>query len=173
MPSPVPFATNSFGVRVNKIDPDAAGTPTTQMYHGGTIVVNNNIIGRINSWHPAGAYNREGTHIYEVNKETWGLPVDYVPGRATGFNITFVRTEVWNQELELTLGYGAVWNNLTDQTFPFTSQEYLFRGEVVYRIWSYFGCWFTERNPVEWAAEGDGICRVNTNLAYVSRRRTN
>lgn len=172
MPSPTPFATNAFGVRVNPVDFTQPGTPTTQMYHGGTIVVNGNIVGRINSWHAAGAYNREGVHVFEVNKETWGLPVDYVPGRVTNFNITFTRAEVWNQELELTLGYDGVWNNLTDQTHPFVAQEFLFQGTVPYRTWSYFGCWFTEKNPVEWSAEGDGVIKVNCNMAYVSRRRT-
>lgn len=172
MPSPTPYATNAFGVTVNPVDFTQAGTPTTQMYHGGTIVVNGNIIGRINAWHAAGTYNREGAHVFEVNYNTWGVPVDYVPGRVTNFNVTFTRAEVWNQELELTLGYTSLWNNLTDQTFPFVAQEFLFQGAVSYRTWSYFGCWFTEKNPVEWSSEGDGIIKVNCNMAYVSRRRT-
>ncbi len=172
MASPTPFATNAAGVRVNPVDFAQANTPTTQMYHGGTIVVNDKIIGRINAWQAAGAYNRDGAHVYEVNKETWGLPVDYVPGRATGFNITFTRNEVWDQELELALGYGAVWKDLTDQTFPFTAIEMLFKGSALYRSWSYFGCWFTEKNPVEWSSEGDGIHSVSCNMAYISRKNT-
>jgi hypothetical protein len=170
--NPAPYAQNAFNAAVNPIDFTKAGTPTIQMYHGGTILVNENIVGRINSWQPAGAYTREGTHIYEVNSNTWGVPVDYVPGRATGFNITFTRNEVWSQELEIALGYGAVWDNLTDQTYPFTAKEMLYKGATVYRIWSYFGCWFTEKNPSEWSNEGNGVISVSCGMAYVSRKKT-
>ena len=172
MPNKTPFASNDFGVAAKAIDFNQAGTPTTQIYHGGTIVVEENIVGRINTWQASGAYNREGTHLYELSKETWGLPVDYIPGRATGFNITWTRTEVWDQELERALGYPAVWKDLTDQNRPFVAQEMLFKGPVNYRTWTYSGCWFTEKNPVEWSAEGDGIHSVSCNMAYVSRHNT-
>ena len=167
-----PYAQNAFNAKVAQIDFAKAGTPTVQMYHGGTIVVGANIVGRINSWQPAGAYTREGTHIYEVNSNTWGLPVDYVPGRATGFNITFTRNEVWAQELEIALGYTGVWNDLTDQTYPFLAKEMLFKGKTLYRTWSYSGCWFTEKNPSEWSNEGNGVMSVSCGMAYVSRKLT-
>lgn len=176
MASPTPFATNTFSQQVNAgnghFDYTKQGTPTVMTYHGGSIVVNGNIIGRINSWQPAGAFNREGNHVYELNNNTWGLPVDFVPGKATGFNITFTRSEVWSQELEICLGYGNVFSNLTDQTFPFNAIEYLFKGNVVYRQWSYNGCWFMEKNYDAWTADGDGIIKVNCNMAYVARKRT-
>jgi len=172
MTSPSPYAANSAGVKVAKIDFSKPNAPTTMMYHGGTIVANGKIIGRINNWQPAGAYTREATHIYEVNKETWGLPIDIVPGRATGFNVTFVRTEVWSQELEIALGYGATWSNLTDQNYPFTAMEYLFKGDTVYRSYSYLGCWMTEKNPEAWASDGDGVFKVSCNMMYISRVKT-
>jgi hypothetical protein len=171
MPSPSPYAVNSFAVQTQPIDFTKEGAPTVQMYHGGTIVVNDKIIGRIQSWQAAGAYTREGSHVYELNSGTWGLPVDYVPGRATGFNITFTRSEVWFQELEIALGYAGVWSNLTDQNYPFTAREYLFRGADPYRVWSYLGCWFTEKNPNEYSAEGDGKISVSCGMAYVSRKK--
>jgi len=165
------FASNSFGVNRQPIDYTQPGAPTVQSYHGGSIVVNNNVVGRIESWNPAGAYTRSGKHIMEVSHATWGLPVDYVPGVATGFNITFTRTEVWNQELEITLGYAAVWENLTDQTFPFVANEYLFQGVNLYRMWAYNGCWFTSKAPVEWTSEGEGIIKVSCDMAFVSRKK--
>lgn len=171
MPSNTPYATNKFGVARANIDFSNAYAPTVQMYHGGSIVVNNAIIGRITNWQPAGAYTREGNHVYELNNNTWGLPVDYVPGRATGFNITFTRNEIWSQELEIALGWKSVWSNLTDQTFPFTAEEYLFKGQSLYRCWQHLGCWFQEKNPEAWAADGDGIIKVSCNMAYVSRKR--
>lgn len=165
------FASNQFGVERAELDFTNDESPTVQMYHGGSIAVGNHVIGRITSWQAAGAYNREGTHIYEVSQKSWGLPVDYVPGRATGFNVTWTRNEVWTQELELTLGFNAVWQDLTDQTAPFTAKEFLYRGATAYRTWAYRGCWFTEKNPAEWSAEGDGIINVSCNMAYVSRQK--
>lgn len=167
-----PYATNNFGVNSTPIDYSQAYTPSLMTYHGGSICVNNNIVGRITEFQSAGAYTREGNHVYEVNNNTWGLPVDYVPGRATGFNITMTRNEVWSQELEIALGYPAVFNNLTDQNYPFVANEYLFKGTNVYRAWTYYSCWFMEKNPSAWSASGDGICSVTCNMAYVSRKRT-
>lgn len=165
------FASNSFGVNKLPIDYTKPGTPTIQTYHGGSIVVNNNVVGRIESWNPAGSFTRSGKHVMELSHVTWGLPVDYVPGVATGFNVTFTRSEVWNQELELALGYAAVWENLTDQTFPFEANEYLFRGADVYRLWRYSGCWMVSKTPSEWQAEGDGMIKVSCDMAYVSRKK--
>ena len=135
-------------------------------------MVNSKIVGRIDSWQPAGAYNRDATHVYELNYNTFGKPVDAVPGVARNFNVTYTRGEVWDQELEIALGYANVWEDLTDQNYPFTAQEMLFKGDTVYRCWSYFGCWFTEKNPNAWEAEGDGKIKLNCNMIYVSRKRT-
>ena len=74
MASQTPYASNAFGVETAAIDHTAEGTPTVQTYHGGTIAVGNNVIGRINEFQAAGAYNREMSHVYEVNHKTWGNP---------------------------------------------------------------------------------------------------
>lgn len=141
----------------------------TKTYTGISIVVGNDIIGRITSWQPS-AYSREGNHVYELGKSTWGRPVDYVPGKSGGYTISMARTEVWKHELELALGFGAVFNDLMDQTKPFTIEEKLFRGDSLYQKWTYMGCWFQERNEDGFAADGDGMYKVNATIAYVSRR---
>jgi hypothetical protein len=169
MANPSPFGTNAFGVQAQSLDFTDPGAPTTMMYSGTAIVVNNNIVGRIQSWHPDGAYNREGEHVYELSKVTVGLPVDYVPGRATGFTVSYTRTEVWGQELELTLGFSNAFATLVDQTRPFTVQEYLYKGTDIYRCWQYSGCWLKSKNPEAFAADGNYIYRVSGQLAYVSR----
>lgn len=163
---------NNYGVKVTPLEMQRADAPTVQLYHGASIVANNNVIGRVTSFQAAGAYTREGAHIYEVSNQTWGVPVDYVPGRATGFNVTLARIEVWQQELEIALGFGSVFENLTDQTRPFELQEYIFRGQEVYRTWKYLGCWLTSRTNNAMEAEGDGIIRVDAEINYVSRIRT-
>jgi len=176
MADQTPFATNSASVQTQALDYTKPQAPLAQSYHGGAIMVNSNVVGRIEEWHPAGAYTRNKTHCYEINNKTWGVPVDIVPGIATGFNITFTRSEVWAQELEITLGYGAtggaVWENLTDQTFPFQAQEFLYQGATVYRVWTYYGCWFTEKNPTSWTSEGDGRIKVTCGMVYISRKKT-
>lgn len=169
--SQTPFNTNAYGVQVRPMDFSVADAPTTQMYHGASIVANGNIIGRITNFNDSGAYTRAGVHVYEVSHKTWGHPVDYVPGKVEGFKFALARAEVWSQELEITLGFDAVFDNLTDQNRPFSIQEYIFKGNDIYRVWQYTGCWFTTKNPNAMEAEGDGIIRVESEVAYVSRIR--
>lgn len=172
MANPSPFATNSYGVNATAIDYADAGAPSTISYHGASIVIRGNIVGRINSWQPEGAYNREGEHVFELSHLTAGLPVDYVPGRATGFTVSFAKTEMWGQELELVLGYTNVWNNLIDQNRPFDVQEFTYKGTTPYRIFEYRGCWLRSKNPGGWEAQGNYIHTISSQLAYVSRIRT-
>lgn len=171
MPNISPYGDNAFGVSVKPLDYSHAHAPATKTYHGASIVVNGNIVGRIKSFQAAGAYTREGSHVYEVSHVTWGVPVDHVPGRSTGFNMSITRTEVWFEELEIAFGFPAVFNNLCDQTRPFTVYEYLFRGTALYRVWQYSGCWFTDKNPNSIEAEGDGKEEVTAQINYVSRIR--
>tara|TARA_R100000656_G_scaffold104176_1_gene76188 strand:+ start:229915 stop:230433 length:519 start_codon:yes stop_codon:yes gene_type:complete len=169
--SPVPFAENAHGVRVRPLDFDAEGAPTIKTYHGISIVVGGRIVGRIQSFKP-NMYTRQGNHVYEVNHLTFGRPVDYVPSINEGYNISVSRVEVWNQEFELALGYSAVWSDLIDQNRPFTIQEYLFKGNTVYRVWLYSGCWFTNRNEDGFESKGDAQIKATGEIQFVSRTRT-
>lgn len=166
-----PFGTNYFGVETPGLDNAVADAPSTKTYHGASIVVNNNIIGRITSWQPA-ALTRAVNHVYELSHVTWGRPVDIVPGQNTGYSIAVTKVEVWQQEFELTLGYDAVWSDLADQNRPFTVQEYLFRGSSLYRVWAYRGCWFSDKSEEAWTADGDGIIRVTATLMYLRREKS-
>ena len=170
MPNPSPFATNAYGVQSATLDySDPSNSVSTMTYHGACICVGGNIVGRINSWQPEGAYNRDGEHVYELNKQTIGKPVDYVPGKATGFTVSFAHTEVWDQELEIALGFGSVFSDLTDQTRPFVVQEFLYKGTNPYRVFQYSGCFLKAKNPEAWAADGNYIHKVTCQMAYVSR----
>lgn len=171
MPNIAPYGTNAFAVQTPGLDYTVADAPTTKTYHGASIVVDGNIIGRITNWQASGAYNRTVNLVRELSHVTFGRPVDIVPAIAEGYTISFTRVEIWSQELELTLGYPAVWDDLADQDRPFTVNEYLFRGNTLYRVWRYSGCWFTDRNESEMAADGDGIVRATCSLMYVQRSR--
>jgi hypothetical protein len=172
MPNPSPFGTNAFGVTSQPLD-YTKGAPQTMSYHGMTICVNGNIVGRINSWHPDGAYSRDGEHVYELSSFTIGKPIDYVPGKSTGFTVSFTRTEVWGEELELTMGYPNVFATLADQTYPFVIQEFVYKGQAAYRKWQYSGCWFKAKNPEAFTADGNYIYKVTGQIAYVSRIKVN
>ncbi len=172
MPNTAPYATNAFGIGVKPLDFSVPDAPTTKTYHGASIVVGGNIVGRITSWQPSGAYTRDVAHVYELSHITWGRPVDIVPGRSTGYTVAFTRVEVWFQELEIALGYPALWDDLSDQDRAFTCFEYLFRGSTLYRVWRYAGCWFQDRNEDAQTADGDGIFRTNATMMYVQRTRT-
>lgn len=157
---------------VQPLDSFAPFAPSAKTYHGLTLEANGRTIGRIRSWHPT-AYSREGSHIYELDTRSFGRPVDYVPGIATGFEIAFARVEMWQDEIEIALGlatFDSIWNDLTDQTRPFEINEYLWRGATMYRHWVYSGCWFKDRNESEATSQGDGIYEVSATVAYVKRQ---
>jgi hypothetical protein len=117
-------------------------------------------------------YTRAGEHVYELNHLTFGRPVDYVPGINSNYTVSCSRTEVWNEELEIALGYPAVWADLIDQDRPFTVKEFLIRGAAVYRVWQYTGCWFTSKNYEAFQAEGVPKVMLSAELSFVARFRT-
>ena len=153
------------------------GALTTKVYHGVSITAgDNNIIGRIQSWQPD-AYTREGVHLYELANLSFGRPVEYVPGKATGFTIAVTRAEVWNAEMELAFGFtdseGGLFDDLIDQTRPFSVKEFWIKGNSGYsQVWEYRGCWFTGKNIDAITSDGDGVTKISATLAYVSRRKT-
>lgn len=167
------FASNPYGVLATPLDYGVEDAPTSKTYHGITLEVDGFVLGRIQSWHPSGAYTREGEHVYELSNLSWGLPVDYVPGRATGFSVTATAAELWTKEIEIQLGLSAVqFNNLIEQNRPFTAREYWFRGIDTYQIWTYRGCWLTDRNEEAFSADGNARVIANFTFNYISRQRS-
>jgi hypothetical protein len=164
------MAVNPFGVQVKPIDYGDEFAPTTKTAHGLSIVCNNQTVGRINSWSPT-SYSRTGVFIREINKDTWGLPIDYVPGMQNDTTIAMARAEVWSEEIEVAFGEDAEYANLCDQTKPFKLYEYLYRGATLYRVWVYLGVWFQEKNVDAITPDGDGVYRVSPTVAYVSKKR--
>jgi len=166
-----PYATNQHNVRVQPLDYTNEQTPSMMVYHGLSIVVNGSVVGRIESYQASNPYNRKVTAVYELSAYTWGQPVDNVPGGSEGeYTMEITRGEVWGQEFELACGFPAVWENLTDQTRPFSLMEFWMRGTDLYRIWMYTGCWFQQKNyGGAFEAAGDGIVKVSGTIAYVKR----
>lgn len=165
------FAGNNHGIEINPLDFNAAKSTTTKTYHGISIVVNGNIIGRIQNWNPQ-MYNREGSHVYELSNLTFGRPVDYVPGVNRQYTISCSRAEVWNEELEIALGYEGIWSDLIDQTKPFEVVEYLIRGNDIYKAITYSGCWFTSKNYNDFSAEDIPKIIVSAEISFVGRQVT-
>lgn len=163
-PFPSPYAS-----RVDPLEHSKTAN-VTMTYHGGAIVANGSVVGRIKDWTP-GKFNRTVTEVRELTNSTFGVPVDNVPGTTTGYTVSFTRSEVWLEELEVVLGYGSTWTSLADQTTPFTANEYLFRGDTPYRVWQYAGCWFTDKSNNQWSADGQGIIEVACEFAYVNRTK--
>lgn len=181
------FAENNYGVAVN---PQTV-FDLTKSFHGIAIQIGANIIGRIQSWNPTFAA-REGSHIYELNRETWGRPIDIVMARETGRSISCDRVEVWNGEIERSFGTNAdpsflsavvgagrngndatEWRDLCEQTHPFACSEVWNRGILHYRAWDYRGCWFTSKSLGELSSEGDAIVRASVEMMYVIRHGDN
>ena len=166
-------STNNFNVKdVSPLDYSQEDFLTTKVYHGVSISAGNNmIIGRIQSWQPD-SYTRDGIHLYELADLSFGRPVEYIPGKATGFTIAVTRAEVWDHELEKSLGFEDLFEDLIDQNRPFSVQEFWSRGAEVKQVWEYRGCWFQNKNMDAITSDGDGITKISATLAYVSRRLT-
>lgn len=160
-------ATNDYGVGVQTVELNL-----TKTYHGMSIcLTNGSIIGRIQEWSPTFA-QREGSHIYEINRATAGRPIDYVPGRESGRSISVTRVEVWNDELELAMAEAeSEYIDLADQTKPFELVESLFKGTAAYRGWRYKGCWFTSKTLSGLSAEGDFKHVASAEINYVIRSK--
>lgn len=162
---------------ISQFDYDAEEFLTTKTYHGVSIVAGatddaKDIIGRIQSWQPD-SYTREGVHLYELSDKFWGRPVEYVPGKATGYTIAVTRAEVWGFEMERVFaGATDLFDDLIDQNFSFSIKEFWIRGASTYNIWTYRGCWFQSKNYDALTSDGDGITRINGTIAYVSKGYT-
>ena len=168
---------NNYGVKpVEPLDYTATNTSgllTTKVYHGVSITSGDNasVIGRIQSWQPD-SYTRDGIHLYELADISFGRPVEFIPGKATGFTIAVTRAEVWESEMEIAFGF-ALFDDLIDQTRPFSVREFWIKGNSgTSQVWDYKGCWFTSKNIDAITSDGDGVTKISATLAYVSRLKT-
>lgn len=171
------------GFNVTDVSPfdytDPNNSLTTKVYHGVSICTggtgssaNGNIVGRIQSWQPD-SYTRDGIHLYELSDRSFGRPVEWVPGKATGFTVAVTRAEVWASEMEKAFGFSNLFDDLIDQDKPFSIREFWLRGFNVAQIWEYTGCWFTNKNMDAISSDGDGVTKISATLAYVSRKGYN
>lgn len=160
-------ASNDYGVQVQPV-----ALNLTKTYHALSIqLANGTIIGRIQDFNPTFA-QRAGSHVYELNRQTTGRPIDYVPGIESGRSISCTRVEVWSDELEVALAEAeSEYIDLCDQTKPFEIIESLFRGSSAYRAWRYKGCWFADKSINSYSAEGDMKTIATTTINYVIRSK--
>lgn len=147
--------------------------PTTMVYHGMSIAVkapggNAIEIGRVQSWNPQGM-TRQVVHKREISKTDFGRPVDIIPGVADGYTISMSRVEVWNNELEIVLGYKDPWRDLMDQQWPVDFYEFLYKGNSLYRCWVYPNAWCQSYNRQDISADGDGIISVTADFAHMPK----
>ena len=166
------FAGNPFNQVVEPIDYSVQYAPTSKTYHGITLVVNGNVLGRVQSWDNSAAYKRAGTHVFELNNRTFGRPIDYVPGIAEGYTINAEMAEMWNAELEIQTGSTTRYIDLISQVRPFEAQEFWFRGSNPYEVWTYLGCWMQDAGETAYQKDGDTRVIRNFQFAYVSRSHT-
>jgi hypothetical protein len=155
---------------VPTMDLTKEGMFTSKTYHGLSILVGGNIIGRIQSWQ-VGARTRTVTHKWELSKDTFGRPVDLVPSKTDGYTISVSRIDVWNKELEIACGYDTVWSDLADQSYPFVFDERLYEGSELYRQWTYPSCWFTSYSEEAATSEGDAYYSISGEISYLPRTR--
>jgi len=168
------MATNPYQVQVAPLNfYDGQLSSVTKSYHGFSILNGAGAeVGRVMEWSFA-VFGRDGRHLKELSRFTWGRYVDYVPGGTNApYTITVSRAEIWGNEFELALGESESYEDLTDQTAPFRLVENLYQGNTIYEQYEYVGCWWQEKNIQGYSAEGDGVVMVDGSIAFVSRSRT-
>ena len=176
---PDPYGSNNYGVQVKPLDFSHERSPMSKVYHGLTIVAQNNIVGRLTSWNPS-LYKRDVQHQFELSYITWGRPVDIVPGKMNGaYTITATSLEMWDKEIDrrLTGESTVIFNDLQDQVYPLEIHEHWFKGGAsgswtTYRHWGYFGVWLTDMDPESYSADASdgGRVQANANMTFVSRQ---
>jgi len=163
---------NIYSVQPSPLDYSDPKMPATRtkVYHGFGVVVGSKFIGSIQSWQPA-SYDRTLTPVRELSPATFGRHVDLVPGVGGDPTISMTRIEIWEDELEKALGLSTQeWIDLVSQDKPFKVMEVWYKGKALYRMWEYVGCWFSQKNPDGYSADGDGIVKITATIGYVTRR---
>jgi hypothetical protein len=164
------YAGNPYGQIVQPLDYTDPYAMTTKTWHGISLVVNGKVLGRVQSWNNSGAYSRPVEHVFELNNRTFGRPVDAIPGKLDGYTIAASMAEMWGAEVEIQTGSPTRYIDLIDQTRPFQSQEFWFRGADIYEVISYLGCWMSDRNyQTEFSVDGNLRVVTNFNFSYVAR----
>ena len=92
----------------------------TRTSHAVTIRANGVTVGLINGWNPT--QNRTVTGIYEVGTDGSGNPVEYMPGNATGLQISVSRYDLYALKMEEAFGTPDL-TMLTRQSEPFDVLE--------------------------------------------------
>jgi hypothetical protein len=167
------YAGNPYAQQVEPLDYTDPYAPTTKTWHGIALVVNGSVLGRVQSWNNNGAYTRPAEHVFELNNRTYGRPVDIIPGKLDGYTIAATLAEMWGLEIEFQTGAPRRYVDLISQVRPFQAQEFWFRGSDIYEVFSYLGCWMTDRNnQTELNVDANPRVISNFNFSYVSRLHT-
>lgn len=124
-------------------------------------------VGMIQTW--TYTLSRGATHLYELNPDSGGEPVDVVPGNVTGQTITVRRVDLYVQKMEEAFGLLNL-NTLADQSNPFEIVEVWKNPDGSTEMYIYEGCWFTRINRTN-DAGGNRIVTAEGEIAYVRRRR--
>ena len=141
----------------------------TATSHGIQIVAKGVVVGEIIKWTPA-TQTRGGTWVYELNYETSGVPVDFVPGNTTGYTINLTRYDLWSSKYEEVFGDASIEQALGQQYAPFDVRQYLKRPDGTKELWVYRSCWMTSVGR-DYGVDGDRIIKVQAVLSYVKKER--
>jgi hypothetical protein len=168
---------NRLGITVPGLDYQGhvGYVPDVITYAGLTIAVGGangtpQAIGRVQSWQ-RDAITRTQTMKWELSREAFGRPIEIIPGKADGYAISVERIELWSMEMEIALGYPAVFSDLMDMRWSVDLYEYKYRGNDLYRLWKYPNCWMSSLGEGQPSSEGDGIYIGTASFSYLPRIR--
>jgi len=140
---------------------------TVRTSHALTIKANGITVGLINGWNPT--QSRTVTPIFEVDIDTSGAPVEYMPGNVTGLTITVQRYDTYISRMEQAFGTPDLFM-LSRQSQPFSVLEAWSNPDPTQQKerFMYAGCWFTSLGRTL-RSDGDRLVNVNATLVYTSK----
>lgn len=136
--------------------------------HSIQIWFNDRVIGLINSWNVQSS--KQVTPIYELNKETSGLPYENVPGNVQNLTMNVQRYDLWTQRMEDVIGGPNPLDMLSSQKSPFQVKETWERPDGTVEAWEYQGCWF-ESIGRNFSSSDQRVVNVNATIRFLYKHR--
>lgn len=135
--------------------------------HAMTIRANGVTIGVIQSWNVG--MTRAVTHVYEINADTSGEPIEAVPGNVGGLTIGVNRYDLYTNRMEQAFGTPN-FEMLSDQNNPFDIIERWRFPTGAIEARKYEQCWFNSLGR-NYSATDNRLVQVNGSITYVRKVR--
>ena len=135
---------------------------TVRTSHAIQIKANGITVGVIQSWNPA--QNRVITAVYEIDRDSSGIPIEKVPGNVGGLTIGVTRYDLYTLRMEAAFGTADVLM-LSDHSNPFVVREGWKYPDGTVETHVFIGCWFSSIGRM-YSATDNRLVLVNAAIEF-------